>query len=63
MKTFNQNLNELVKATLAEQQHIKTETTHETNDKNIHDMEESAKRQDFFQDNNAIGKKYTTTCT
>ena len=25
-------------------------------------MDESAKSQDFFQDNNAIGKKYTTTC-
>ena len=63
METFNQNLNELVKATWAEQQHIKTETTNETNDKNIHEMDESAKSQDFFQDNNAIGKTYTTTCT
>ena len=25
-------------------------------------MDESAKSQDFFQDNNALGKRYTTTC-
>ena len=64
MTTFNQNFNNLVKATLLEeqqQQQIKAETENKTNDKNILDMDESAKSQDFFQDNNAIGKKYTTT--
>ena len=64
MKTFNQNFNNLVKATLREeqqQQQIKAETENKTNDKNILDMDESAKSQDFFQDNNAIRKKYTTT--
>ena len=64
MTTFNQNFNNLVKATLLEeqqQQQIKAETENKTNDKNILDMDESVKSQDFFQDNNAIGKKYTTT--
>ena len=64
MTTFNQNFNNLVKATLLEeqqQQQIKAETENKTNDKNILDMDESAKSQDFFQDNNAIRKKYTTT--
>ena len=32
-----------------------------TNDENIQDMGESAKSRDFFQDNNAIRKKYMTT--
>ena len=32
------------------------------NNETIVDMDEQAKSQDFFQDNNAIGKKYTTTC-
>ena len=41
--------------------HIKTETEQQTNDDNIQDMDELAKSQDFFQDNNAIRKKYTTT--
>ena len=64
MTTFNQNFNNLVKATLLEEQQqkqIKAETENKTNDKNILDMDESAKSQDFFQDNNAIRKKYTTT--
>ena len=61
MTTFNQNFNNLVKATLLEETIIKIETEQKTNDDNIQDMDESAKSQDFFQDNNAIGKKYTTT--
>ena len=62
MTTFNQNFNNLVKATLLEeQQPIKIDTENQTNDEKIKDMGESAKSQDFFQDNNAIGKKYTTT--
>ena len=62
MTTFNQNFNNLVKATLLEeQQPIKIDTENQTNDEKIKDMGESAKSQDFFQDNNAIRKKYTTT--
>ena len=61
MTTFNQNFNNLVRATLSEDQIIKTETEQQTNDDNIQDMDELAKSQDFFQDNNAIRKKYTTT--
>ena len=60
MTTFSQNFNNLVTATLqAENQQIKIETN-DTNEKII-DMEESAKSQDFFQNNNAIKVKYTTT--
>lgn len=60
MTTFSQNLNNLVTATLqAENQQIKTETD-DTNEKII-DMDESAKIQDFFQNNNAIKVKCTTT--
>ena len=63
MTTFSQNFNSLVKVTLIdEQQQIKIETENKTNDETIVGMDESAKSQDFFQDNNAIGKKYTTTC-
>ena len=63
MTTFSQNFNSLVKVTLIdEQQQIKIETENKTNDETIVDMDEQAKSQDFFQDNNAIGKKYTTTC-
>ena len=40
-----------------EQAKMENKTSHE----NIQDMNESAKTQDFFQDNNATGKKYTTT--
>ena len=61
MTTFNQNFNNLVRATLSEEKIFKIETERKTNDDNIQDMDESAKSQDFFQDNNAIGKKYTTT--
>ena len=61
MTTSNQNFNNLVKATLLDKQLTKTETENKTNDENILDMYESAKSQDFFQDNLAIAKKYTTT--
>ena len=61
MTRFNQNFNNLVTATLSEEQIIKTETEQQTNDDNIQDMDESAKSQYFFQDNNAIRRKYTTT--
>ena len=60
MTTLSQNYNNLVTATLpAENQQIKTETN-DTNEKII-DMDESAKSQDFFQNNNAIKVKYKTT--
>ena len=61
MTRFNQNFNNLVTATLSEEQIIKTDTEQKTNDDNIQDMDESAKSQYFFQDNNAIRRKYTTT--
>ena len=54
MTTFNQEFQELVNATLLDRNQTKKETT---NDENIQDMDESAKIQDFFLDNNAIGKK------
>ena len=60
MITFSQNFSNFVTATLqTENQHIKTETN-DANEKII-DMDESAKSQDFFQNNNAIKVKYTTT--
>ena len=64
MTTFSENFNKLVKVTLTEQQHVKAEIqTTTTNNKNIKDMDESAKSHDFFQDNDAIGKKkHSTTC-
>ena len=53
MTTFNQKFSELVEVTLAVQQ-VKNETE---NNENILDIDESAKSQDFFQDNNATRKK------
>ena len=61
MTTFNQKFNDLVKVTLSEQQRLKTETESKINDENIQDMDESAKSQNFFQDINSNGKKYTAT--
>ena len=57
MTTFNQQFNELVKATLSENNQT------DNSNQNIQDIDESAKRQDFFRDNNtvAIGQRYTTT--
>ena len=40
MTRFNQNFNNLVTATLSEEQIIKTETEQQTNDDNIQDMDE-----------------------
>ena len=57
MTSFNEQFNKLVKVTLSERQQIENDQT----DGNIQDMDESAKSQDFFQDNIPLGKKYTTT--
>ena len=54
--TFNEEFNELVKVTLSEKQQ-----RNQTGDKNLQIKDESAKSQDFFQDNNAPRKRYTTT--
>ena len=59
MTTFNQQFNELVKVTLSERQHLQDKTD---GDENIQVLDESVKSQDFFQDNNAMGKKCTVTC-
>ena len=50
--------NELVKANLSERQQLDDQTD---SDENIQVVEESAKSQDFFQDNNALKKRYMTT--
>ena len=50
-----------MRTTLPEEKIFKIEMERKTSDDNIQDMDESAKSQDFFQDNNAIRKKYTTT--
>ena len=59
MTKFNKQFNELVKVTRQERQQLNDQTD---GDENIQVMDESAKSQDFFQDNNALGKRYTTTC-
>ena len=57
---FNLKLNELVEtALLGKDQKVKTED--KINETTVSNMEESAKSQDFFQDNNAIEVKYTAT--
>ena len=51
MTKYNQNFNNLVNSTLLEeqqQQQIKAETENKTNEKNILNMDESAKSQDIF---------------
>ena len=58
MTTFNEQFNELVKVTLSERQKVNDQSD---SDENIQVMDESAKSQDFFQDNNTLGKRYTTT--
>ena len=61
MTTFSQNFSNLVTATLlAEDQQIKTETDNISDKTEIMDTDESAKSQDFFQDNYTIKVKYTT---
>ena len=47
-----------MKATLCDKQNIQEQTDGNENEQT---MEESAKSQDFFQDNKDIGKKYTAT--
>ena len=63
MTTFSQNFNNLVTVTLlAEEQVTKRETDNLNHEKTqVMDMDESAKSQDLFQDNNAIKVKYTMT--
>ena len=57
--TFSEPFNELVKVTLSETQQIQDEMV---GDKNIQDMDKTAKCQDVFHDGNStIGKRYTTT--
>ena len=58
MTSFNQHFNELVKVTLSERKQINNQTD---GNKNIQVVDESAKSQDFFQDNNPLGRKYATT--
>ena len=54
--SFNEQFNEIVKMTLSERQHVNDQTD---GDGNIQVVDKSAKGQDFFQDNNSLGKKYT----
>ena len=56
MTSFNEKFNKLVKATLLEKQQLNNNTY---DDENIQVMDESAKSQDFFQDNNTLGRRYT----
>ena len=57
MTLLKEQFSEVVKVTLSERQQIENNQT----DGNIQGMEESAKSQEFFQDNNPLRKKYTTT--
>lgn len=54
MTTFHQQFNELVKVTLSERQHLQDQTD---GNENIQTLDDSAKSQDFFQENNSIRKK------
>ena len=58
MTTFSvgDKFNELVKVTLSEKQALAEQT-----DNNVEMIDESAKSQDFFQDNKLSERKYTTT--
>ena len=56
--TFSKQFNEVVRVTLPERQQINEQTD---SNKNLQAADESAKSQDFFQDNNTLGKRYTTT--
>ena len=60
MTSFNEQFNELVKVILSGKQQLNNSTY---DNENIQVMDESAKTQDFFHDNNnnTIGKRYTTT--
>ena len=60
MTIFSQNLNSLVEETLKEEKkEIKTDT--KTGTEKIMNMDDSAKSQDFFQNNKSTKVKYTTT--
>ena len=64
MTTFSQNYNNLLASTLqADDQQIKTEKETEMNTESdkVLNVDKSAKSQDFFQDNNVVKIKYTTT--
>ena len=58
MTMFNKQFSELVKVTLQEWQQLNDQTD---GDESMQVMDKSTKSQDFFQDNNALGKRYTTT--
>ena len=58
MTTFNEQFNELVKATLSEKQEVNNQID---SDENTQVMDRSAKSQDFFQDNSTLGKRFTIT--
>ena len=58
MTLFNEQFNELVRVTLPDRQQINDQTN---SNKNLQMVHESAKSQDFFQKNNALGKRCTTT--
>ena len=60
MTLFNEQLNKLLNVTLPERQQIRDQRE---DDENIQVVDQSAKSQDFFQDNNPPGKKYTTART
>ena len=55
---FNKQFNELVKVTLSKKTQLNNSTYE---DENFQVMDESAKKQDLFQDNNTIGKRYAAT--
>ena len=61
MTLFNEQFNELVKVTLSGKKQLNNSICE---DKNLQVMDESAKSKDLFHDNNnnTIGKRYTTTC-
>ena len=58
MTSFNEQFNELVKVTLSEKQQLNNSTY---DNKNLQVIDKSGKSQDFFQDINTLGKRYTTT--
>ena len=58
MTSFNKQFNELVKVTLSGKEQLNNSTY---DDENLQVIDGSAKSQDFVQDNNTLGKRYTTT--
>ena len=52
--SFNEQFNKLVKMTLSERQHVNNQTD---GDGSLQVVDESAKSQDFFQNNHPLGKK------